>query len=100
MTEWQDISTAPKDGTWILLLHGGFSLHDDIDGDHHPTITIGSWASDTYQEKQWLSDKTYTEFWDYGGYTGAGTSTYSVAVKPTHWMPLPEPPKDKTCTKT
>jgi hypothetical protein len=58
VSDWQPISTAPKDGTWVLL----YSQHDGI--------RIGNW-----DRIEWADD-------------GDG-----VALEPTHWMPLPEPPK-------
>ena len=63
MTKWQPIETAPKDGSSILLT-------DSSDG--------------SIKECRWdyclgWGDPVYSE-WSFGG-------------KPTHWMPLPEPPK-------
>jgi len=92
MGEWQPIETAPKDGTWILLYLSEDGWKSDADGDYPYRVTIGQWDADTYQSATWMSDKTYTEFWDYGGMTGAGTSTYRVEVIPSHWMPLPDAP--------
>jgi hypothetical protein len=68
MSEWQKIETAPKDGTWILG-HG--------DG---PAISqcpyIISWDCDENLRESWM--EIYSE----------------QAVTPTHWQPLPEPPKE------
>jgi len=58
MTEWQDISTAPKDGTNLLVTDGettALGWHDEFDEPEEP------WCG-------WIK-------W------------------PTHWMPLPAPPK-------
>lgn len=92
--EWQPIETAPKDGTLVLLwIPDGGWLSWERDGDGHNNITIGSYTATTFQSANWYSAETYTEFYDYGGYTGAGTSTYQVECNPTHWMPLPPPPE-------
>lgn len=74
--QWQDISTAPKDGTDILL----GSPPQEFNGE--PTTrrtTVGQWV--TAQD----GDDDYSGWasWD-GGFTEENP--------PTHWMPLPEPP--------
>lgn len=62
MSEWQPISTAPKDGTIILLyIPRAFT---------YPTKP-GYW-------------------WKQHGYWRAYGPD---AIRPTHWMPLPEPPQ-------
>jgi hypothetical protein len=70
MTDWQPIETAPKDGTSVLVYgpwKGEFSQlkhpHEIWRGHCHPV------------SKLWFISGTL-EF-----------------VDPTHWMPLPEPPK-------
>lgn len=72
MSEWRDISSAPKDGTDIMLwCH--FSLK--------PSIAIcryhESGRAGAHGRFVWL---------DQGG------STIAERI-PTHWMPLPEPPQ-------
>lgn len=79
---WQDISTAPKDGTKVLLFYpnvdsgGPFNL---------PIIVCGRWDSNQYAKRPrpyWEND---CDFW-------------GVVLKrnfpPTHWQRLPEPPKE------
>ena len=65
MTDWQQIETAPKDGTRILLCWEG-----------HPTLAA-------HVELGWF------------GRAGVFCNTYGKAFsgKPTHWMPLPPPPE-------
>lgn len=63
VTEWQPIETAPKDGREILLFARG----------NRDFIGVGQWAKGNLPE-------TYGWFW-------------SFAIRPTHWMPLPEPPQ-------
>ncbi|MGI9292383.1 MAG: DUF551 domain-containing protein [Pseudomonadales bacterium] len=64
MTDWQPIETAPKDGTWVLL--GGCEFGYIIQ-----TARWYDWG---------------VQGWEWGDYSNRG-------FKPTHWMPLPEPPK-------
>ena len=67
--DWQPIETAPRDGTYILLdwfLEGG--------GGGHPEVAF--WHS---TKQLWCSSRLLNA----EGY-------YS----PTHWQPLPEPPKE------
>ena len=92
MSEWRDISTAPKDGTTVIL----GSIEQQFNGKPvAPRVTIGSWTQDEdcrvyigdcggdcrcpeyeYVDPCWMS-------WD-GGFT--------TENPPTHWMPLPSPP--------
>jgi len=67
MSEWKDISTAPKDGTRILAPN----LMER-------SVTIGVW----------------TEL--YGGcWYDLTVGHLNGYWKPTHWMPLPPPPAPK-----
>ena len=74
LQQWQPIETAPKDDTMLLLWSMG--------------IHLGSWrVDDGYsgdEEPSWF-DNSYDSF----------TTGYSASpLNPTHWMPLPEPPKE------
>lgn len=68
--EWKDISTAPRDGTAIL-----------ISDNSNPNwqILIASWG--------------------YGSWNVHGNEIYGemcgINPVPTHWIPLPPPPKDE-----
>ena len=64
---WQPIGSAPKDGTEMLLYANGGA------GDRE-YVGVGQWATAK------------------GPGTVAGWF-WSYAIRPTHWMPLPEPPK-------
>jgi hypothetical protein len=66
--EWQPIETAPKDGREVLLL--------GADG-----IRIASW-----------SDRFRREMWD-TGYASECDGDPIEVERPTHWMPLPDPPR-------
>lgn len=76
--EWQPIETAPKDGREIIVWG----------------VRGGDWG---YTEPEW----TWTGArWSGGSlsvpagwYETKATPRYSNGFSPTHWMPLPEPPK-------
>lgn len=72
MTDWQPIETAPQDGTPILATSGQIMPE------------IWRWESDMYATRpnpSWLPmDRIMGKAW-------------ARAHQPTHWMPLPEPPK-------
>jgi hypothetical protein len=71
MNEWQQIDTAPKDGTWILL----FSPENGM------KMAICTWERMSYNwPLQWVFGPKDTHGFRNGFY-GA-----------THWMPLPAPP--------
>lgn len=65
MTDWQDISTAPKDGTLVLL---AYSTGPDP----------FNWGMATARYR-----------WS-GWHTVNGNPR---SFEPTHWQPLPEPPE-------
>ena len=70
--EWQDISTAPKDGTEVLL------------SDHNGHMETGYW----YPKGTSI---TTTGNIETTGVWFAGGGWYQPE-EVTHWMPLPEPP--------
>lgn len=76
MTTWQDIGTAPRDGTEVLLFthHGG----DVFCEEPFDAVQIGYWDEGNnkpgtvwHREPGWHQEKI---------------------GEPTHWMPLPSPP--------
>ncbi|MFN7883105.1 MAG: DUF551 domain-containing protein [bacterium] len=74
---WQPIDTAPKDGSEVILWHADYMAF----GYHSP--------------KGWM----VTNNGDYldGGHGNdylCNTKKYASYQPPTHWMPLPEPPKE------
>jgi len=70
--EWQPIETAPKDGRRILLGREGW-------------CEVGRWALD-YECRQNADPGAWSDDHDYGGPEDDSW--------PTHWTPLPEPPKE------
>lgn len=69
MMEWQPIDTAPKDGTRILVYDAFYAGR------------IAVCQFDSYFEWVERGADYATEVWGLG------------EMSPTHWMPLPEPPK-------
>ena len=65
--EWQPIETAPKDGTRILI--GVWDLG--------PDVTSARWNGAFWDMS--IQDEEFCGESDFAG--------------PTHWMPLPDPPK-------
>ena len=78
MDDWQPIETAPKDGTTILIACRN-------------RVTAGDWVEPRVfyvnGEPEYNEFDPYWQSWD-GGFLLEGEH---VA---THWMPLPDPPKD------
>lgn len=74
--DWQPIETAPKDGTEILTC--SFEVTQKPDGSSliWYDCEVVHWVD--YEER--------------GGWWNGDVIRYPDS--PTHWMPLPEPPKD------
>lgn len=69
--EWQPIKTAPKDGT-VVIVRGFY---------------------DCYGTPMQATAAQFRENYGYWMRDNFGTG-YTVSCNPTHWMPLPEPPKE------
>lgn len=67
MSDWQPIETAPKDGQFIAFARGASGSPMDV----------------FYGVAEWVEKKS-------GGFVEGWFWNY--AIRPTHWMPLPEPP--------
>ena len=72
MTEWQLIETAPKDGTEIL----GWLKEGKLAVVSFKVTKSQSFVGELRDSKSWWKG--------------------NVTCTPTHWMPLPNPPKEKT----
>ncbi len=70
--KWQPIATAPQDGAEVLL----FCLSKKYDD----TFRIVGYFSAAWNQ------------WEIDGVDDC----FRNDLKPTHWMPLPEPPDDKS----
>ena len=85
--EWQPIETAPKDGTSVLL----YIPHRICEG----WFSKGEWSEDTpispaeYSGEVWVccDDEFQVE-------VELGPDGFECHFPITHWMPLPEPPKE------
>lgn len=75
---WKPIGTAPKDGTVIL---GFGEAAGEING--------------PFGEPEMLTISWLNGWTDYAGYewSAQGTDAHCIWMKPTHWHPLPPPPK-------
>jgi hypothetical protein len=71
--EWQPIETAAKDGTRILCSDG-------------KNIEIAHWS-----DSVWTSEKQPDGTW--GSWLVFDCRADSESIRATHWMPLPNPPK-------
>ena len=78
--EWQPIETAPRDGSEIIA----FGIRG---GDYGYTSDEKAWTGVSWSNslKLWIETKA--------------APRYSNGFKPTHWIPLPLPPKDAHATE-
>jgi hypothetical protein len=90
MSEWQPIETAPiKDGFAALLYVPG--INDWQRPRNLPYIVVGVWDGNVIGGNRagyWVCDLAEIE-----GYESSGDYIVHPLINPTHWMPLPEPPK-------
>jgi Protein of unknown function (DUF551) len=70
--QWRPIETAPKDGTDVLLYLPNA----------HPPVRVGRYVA---------KGVIRSDYWFY--YSGVIESPREWEMVPSHWMPLPEPPK-------
>lgn len=80
MSEWQPIETAPRDGTDIIILVDNMA----IQGYFHTPKDIPVHATWIRRDGRW-------EYITLESHGCGCCSSYDPP--PTHWMPLPEPPK-------
>jgi hypothetical protein len=85
MSEWQPIDSAPKDGARFI-------------GYGNPTSGHDAMAQETYWQDYGKGSLAFDDFKNGKGPKGAfwwsePVHNWTHSWKPTHWMPLPEPPK-------
>lgn len=81
MTKWHPIGTAPRDGTAILVMRDiwpGSPTGRATECNGHNTYVAAWWEEDGTGEWVCYMDQI---------------SDPRCPVEPTHWMPLPAPPK-------
>jgi hypothetical protein len=81
MSEWQPIETAPKDGTDIIAMYIHISTQ---------IVHAAFWMSCV----EGLDDPEDEGWWTYD-WSEVSRTKMTGWMTPTHWMPLPEPPKDQ-----
>jgi hypothetical protein len=81
--QWLPISTAPKDGTKILLSNG-------------ESVSEGEWLhAEAYIREHRDLDGRYVDQDESDGYDGWIDWGGGMLPDPTHWMPLPAAPEHK-----
>jgi hypothetical protein len=73
MNDWQPIETAPKDGRQVIVV---------VDG----RVKIGRWANVINTDHGVV---TYA----HQGWSIPDMFAFGNTPEPSHWMPLPDPPK-------
>jgi hypothetical protein len=88
MSEWQPIETAPRDGTVIqakIPSHGSDNIIAWLDGlINENGEDCGGWS--------FAEDQEPPDDWT-DGICWASNEDGKPSTSPTHWKPLPEPPK-------
>jgi len=80
MDVWRDISTAPRDGTEILLTGQPLSTEDDYE--QFCRCVVGF-----YDTGDWDDEHIWNCYhWD---------GDWRTYYEPTHWCPIPKPPITK-----
>lgn len=83
-SEWLPIKSAPKDGTFVLLVAPGLETGP---------VTIGIYMreEDRAENGRFKKGTFYLAEWNaWLGIDGDGSPSWCA---PTHWMPLPAPPR-------
>jgi len=74
--EWQPIETAPRDGTRVLAFAWGAS-----GGPLDAFYGVAGWAVADPDVNPGIPVEELSLWW------------WEYRIRPTHWMPLPEPPR-------
>jgi len=87
MSDWKDISTAPKDGAEFLSYGGP----DNVKGKAQPTRWLSPGPYSTENGKNAAGERRY-QYPD--GFYWAGYDGFVGPVSPTLWMPMPSTPDE------
>jgi hypothetical protein len=89
MTKWQPIETAPKDETEVLVFR--------MDCGCTPIVHVAFYRSEEQWDNcppgGWASKEEYVGWWSYVR-NSISQEKLDDCYTPTHWMPLPLPPKE------
>ena len=92
MTDWQDISTAPKDGTVVLVRGGVWMKRSDRkplrEEDEKGVRGQGGVTLACYYNP-WIDNRFP---WSGVALAPLSSEPVGICLEPTHWMPLPLPP--------
>lgn len=101
----------PKPETEVLILaqHKTYSFKGTVatkhivttgmyeDGNKRTEDSEWWWETDGFEYDEELDDYIIPEgWWEYKHYIGDEQHNYPIGNMVTHWMPLPEPPKEET----
>lgn len=83
VSEWKPIETAPKDGTRVLLAPYMMTAHWEFGDDNWQFHVVPMKADFTiHYDAEECAPMFYC------------VSHQTYGIEPTHWMPLPEAPKE------
>jgi len=82
VSEWQPISTAPKDGTSLIVCWAV-----DADGD------LIDWMEDLHTADVFVQIASFSQSLGYWMVFHDAIPDLKLSFTPTHWMPLPPQPE-------
>ena len=91
MTEWQRIETAPKDGSEVLVYRADAGVMVAQYG------AMDIFGLSDREAEQIEEDHFWFESWWSNSFYGAHRMEGDEA--PTHWMPLPDPPPQRSAKR-
>jgi hypothetical protein len=90
MSEWQDIATAPKDGTIIIFGFVGAPAGTVVHPDAPPLLH--RLAGGSVDVGAWMDDASLNYWGEKGWFASDDDRLTSHPMFPSHWQPLPAPP--------